>query len=295
MSRATTRALDQTVTPPFAYYGGKTTLAHRIADLLPAHRHYVEPFAGSLAVLLAKVPAAFETVNDLDHQLMTFWRVLRDRGDELARVCYLTPHSRAEHQACHDTVADLDSGEVDELEAARRIWVMLTQGRGGTLRKTGWRHFQNPGGRGPTSMPDYLSAYVERMAPALDRLRRVSLECRAALDVVADYGRHAEVCIYADPPYLGSTRSSRQYRVEMSAATEHEALAAALSDCAATVVLSGYASPLYDDLHSGWHRVDLAAFTGQANARGGRGRRTEVLWSNRPLVTQPTLWSEDIA
>jgi site-specific DNA-adenine methylase len=41
--------------PPFAYFGGKTTLAPRIAALLPPHEHYVEPFAGSLAVLLAKM------------------------------------------------------------------------------------------------------------------------------------------------------------------------------------------------------------------------------------------------
>src|SRR6266545_6715117 len=110
------------VLPPFAYYGGKTSLAERIVELLPPHRHYVEPFAGSLAVLLAKPPAPFETVNDLDQQLMTFWRVLRDRGPELARVCYLTPHARAEHQACHATAPSLDpaeAGECGELEAAR--------------------------------------------------------------------------------------------------------------------------------------------------------------------------------
>src|SRR6266508_5596067 len=123
--------------PPFAYYGGKTTLADRIVELLPAHRHYIEPFAGSLAVLLAKPPALFETVNDLDQQVMTFWRVLRDRGRDLARVCYLTPHSRAEHLACHTTTpdggsSDTRSVEAEELEAARRVWVMLTQGRGGT-------------------------------------------------------------------------------------------------------------------------------------------------------------------
>jgi DNA adenine methylase len=234
-------------TPPFAYFGGKASLADRIIAVLPAHRHYVEPFAGSLAVLLAKPPTVMETVNDLDRRLMTFWRVLRDRGDELARSCYLTPHSRAEHQDAYD----LEPVE-DDLETARRIWVQLTQGRGGTLRRTGWRHFQNPGGRGPTSMPDYLEAYVTRMA-------------------------------------LGSTRASRQYGVEMSSEREHRELAAELHQCRAAVVLSGYPSALYDELYGDWDRIEFDAFTGQANRTGAEGRRTEVLWSNRPIAVQPTL------
>lgn len=270
--------------PPFAYFGGKTTLADRIVAALPAHRHYVEPFGGSLAVLLAKHPTPFETVNDLDHRLMTFWRVLRERGADLAEVCYLTPHSRAEHDLSYDLAVD------DELEMARRIWVRLTQGRGGTMRRTGWRHFQDPGSRSSTSMPDYLAAYVERMAPAVDRLRRVSLENRPGLEVVEAYGRHAEVCLYVDPPYLGATRSvSSRYGVEMHTPAEHTELAGALHDCKASVVLSGYPSPLYDALYAEWHRVEFAAFTGQANLSGDQGRRTEVLWSNRPFAEDSQL------
>ena len=73
-----------------------------IVDLLPAHQHYVEPFAGSLAVLLAKPRSKMETVNDLDGDLMTFWRVLRDRPEDLIARCALTPHARAEHQAAYD-------------------------------------------------------------------------------------------------------------------------------------------------------------------------------------------------
>lgn len=271
--------------PPFAYYGGKTTIADRIVDLLPQHRHYVEPFAGSLAVLFAKAPAPMETVNDLDGDVMTFWRVLRDQPDELARVCALTPHSRAEHQAAYDRE------DLDDIERARRVWVALTQGRGGSLRRTGWRHFQDSAARGtnPTSMPDYLTGYVERMRGASARLHNVSLECRDALTVIADYGRHTEVLIYADPPYLGSTRSSRQYVVEMSHENEHQALADALLACKASVVLSGYHSPLYDDLYAGWHRHEIAAFTGQGNHVETNDRRTEVLWCNREV--EPHLFS----
>jgi DNA adenine methylase len=265
------------LTPPFSYYGGKTTLAAQIVDLLPAHRHYVEPFAGSLAVLLAKPTSLFETVNDLDGDLMTFWRVLRDQPDELTRLCALTPHSRAEYLAAYEREGTSD------LERARRVWVYLTQGRGGTLRRTGWRHFQDPGSRGPASMPDYLAAYVERMRSAAGRIANVSLEQRDALELIADYGRHPEVLIYADPPYLGSTRSSLQYVVEMGADLEHRALAEVLKECRASVVLSGYASPLYDDVFADWDRHDISAYTGNGTHADRTDRRVEVLWSNRSL------------
>lgn len=268
--------------PPFAYYGGKTILARRIAALLPEHGHYVEPFAGSLAVLLAKIPSRMETVNDLDGDLMEFWRVLRDRPAELARVCALTPHSRGEWESC----ADLSAG--DELERARRLWTRLVQSRMSRLTRTGWRHYVDPGNTG-TPFPGYLDGYVERMARAAQRLHHVTLECRPALELIERYGAHPDVLLYIDPPYLGSTRvNDRSYRHELIADAEHRELAAALLRCSASVMLSGYPSPLYDDLYSDWHRATFASGTGQGP--NGWSNRTEVLWSNRPLGKQPGLW-----
>lgn len=140
--------------PPFPYFGGKMTLAPRIVDLLPPHQHYIEPFAGSMSVLLAKPPVKFETVNDLDGRLMTFWRVLREQPAELIRRCALTPHSRAEYQRCRAEPVGRN-----DLETARRVWVILSQGRAGTLcgRKTGWKHYVDPGGS-TFGMPAYLEA-----------------------------------------------------------------------------------------------------------------------------------------
>jgi DNA adenine methylase len=267
---------------PFAYFGGKTRLADRIVDLLPAHDHYVEPFAGSLAVLLAKPRAEMETVNDLDQDLMTFWRVLRDQPEDLALHMALTPHSRAEHQAAYD----LTSAPSD-LERARRVWVLLSQGRGGTLRRTGWRFYRNPDAS-TYSFPEYMAAYVNRVPPAAERLAGVSLECRDALDVIADYGRHPNVLLYCDPPYLGSTRSAN-YRHELTSDEQHRQLAAALNDCQAAVVLSGYDAPLYAELYAGWHRAELKAWTGNGIRNGATktdGNRTEVLWSNRPFPAE---------
>lgn len=269
--------------PPVPYFGSKARLADWIVDQLPAHRHYVEPYAGGLSVLLAKPPSVMETVTDLDGELMTWWRVLRDRPDELTRACALTPHSRAELVAAHQPAP-----VGDELETARRVWVRLTQGRAGTLRPTGWRHYVATSGSS-IGMPGYLDAYVNRLAAAAERLHHVSLECLPALDLIAKYGQADDVLLHVDPPYLGTTRPHSNYRHEMTGETEHRELAVALADCRATVVLSGYDSPLYRELYDGWHRADRRTMTG--NARHGTDKaRTEVLWANRPLG-QPDLFT----
>lgn len=265
---------------PVPYFGSKQRVAPWIVSLLPAHEHYVEPFAGGLSVLLAKQPTVMETVNDLDGELMTFWRILRDRPDDLLRMCMLTPHSRAELEATWEPTGD-------DLELARRIWCRLAQGRSGTLRNTGWRHYIDPAGSA-TSMPGYLEAYAMRLASGAERLHSVSLEALPALDLIGKYGKQPKVLLYVDPPYLGTTRGwGNNYRCEMKTEEEHRELAAALTSCRASVVLSGYHSPLYDDLYQGWHRYEQASMTG--NAKQAKDR-TEVLWSNRELGAQGDLF-----
>jgi DNA adenine methylase len=282
------------VKPPVSYFGSKAALAERIAALLPPHSHYIEPFAGSLAVLLAKFPSPMETVNDLDGNLMGFWKTLRDRPGELERACALTPHSRAEYEAAFA----LDG---DELERARKVWVLLTQGRGGHLppKRSGWRHYQDPRGSA-ASMPGYLATYTDRMPGAVERLKHVSLECRPAADIIERYGRHEGVLIYADPPYLASVRALNNgrgrgpdYAHEYRTDDEHRELAESLRTAAAAVVLSGYDSPLYAGLYADWDRLELDALAGN----GTDSARTEVLWSNRafartPKTVQPSMFGE---
>ncbi|WP_025273422.1 DNA adenine methylase [Haloglycomyces albus] len=145
--------------PPLIYYGSKTRLADHITHLLPDHTHYIEPYAGSLAVLLAKHPARMETANDLDGDLVQFWTMLRDRTEELERACALTPHSRTEL-----TIAQQPLERLGDIERARRTWVRLTQARAGTMRATGWRYYAN-GAASSISMSRYLDGYQSRLAP----------------------------------------------------------------------------------------------------------------------------------
>lgn len=257
------------------YYGSKHRMAEWLIGLMPPHRGYVEPFAGSLSVLVRKPAIKLETVNDLDADLMTFWRVLRDRFEDLERACLLTPHSRAEHAES----LPLRPDPYDEVEHARRVWTRLAQGRAGQLRRTGWRFHQSTKDVG-SGMASRLDQYVGRFSAVATRLRNVSLECRPALEVIEAYGRDPGNLLYVDPPYLGTTRtgSTSGYAVEMLGEDAHRELAEVLGGCAATVLLSGYPSPLYEGLYDGWTKHTLPTWTNQGN---GKSLRTEVAWCNR--------------
>lgn len=266
---------------PTPYYGGKAKLAARIAVALPAHRHYVEACAGSLAVLLAKQPAEQETVNDADRRLMTFWRVLRERPAELERACALTPHSRAERELA----LTIDPDTLPELEVARRVFVALTQGRSATLARTGWRNQVAPS----HPMPLALAKYAGRLGPAAARIAQVSLECRDATEMVTAYGTEPTSLIYVDPPYEqhspdGELMRKWNYGTEMPSAAHGDLIDAVLA-ADAMIVVSGYGGGRWDSALAHWHRYELETHTAQGGSDAPRGHsRTEVLWSNTELI-----------
>lgn len=266
---------------PIQYFGAKQQIAEKLVDLMPDHVGYIEPYAGSLSVLLAKAPSKIEVVNDLDHRLMTFWRVVRDQPAELLRLAELTPHSRAELEGA----AALDGAT--DLELARQVWVLLTQGRSRTMKRTGWRFYADPQGTS-ASFSTYMEAYRSRLLPACERLRNVSLECRPALDVIAQYGAHEDNLLYVDPPYVHTARRGARYSHEMTD-TDHRDLAEALNAVVGPVLLSGYASELYDELYGDWHQVHIGARSDNAKDRDV----IEVVWSNRPVGN--FLWNGAIA
>ena len=92
---------------------------------------------------------------------------------------------------------------------------------------------------------------VEGLAEIAQRLQRVQIENAPALDVIARYDT-PETVFYLDPPYVHSARGdSSAYEFEMTD-DDHAELAAVLSSIRGRAVLSGYRTPLYDELHDGW-------------------------------------------
>src|ERR1700688_383977 len=114
------------VPTPLNFFGSKTKLAPQIVQHFPPHRTYVEVFAGGASVVLSKSPSAVEVYNDIDKQLVTFFRVLRDpkRIAKLRVAAEDTLYSRAEFELAKQPCSD-------PVEAARRFLVRHRMSHGG--------------------------------------------------------------------------------------------------------------------------------------------------------------------
>jgi len=263
--------MDATPTRPIVrWHGGKSRIAPWIISHLPPHRVYVEPFAGAASVLLRKARSHTEVLNDANGRLVSAFRVIRDRGEELAHLLRYTPCAEEEYRDCREV-------SPDPLEDARRMLVLGHQSHGSTGgctggKRSGWRRGLRPGGTDNAAEWRELWRHVERWA---DRLRGVYLENGDALDVIRRWDA-PDVVIYADPPYTWGTRSGAgrgdAYGPHEMSDADHVALAEVLRNCRGAVVLSGYRSGLYDELFEGWQRVESTAW-----ADGGVAR-TECLW-----------------
>ncbi|MDE3098926.1 MAG: DNA adenine methylase [Verrucomicrobiota bacterium] len=92
---------------PFGWYGGKFSHPDWLFPLLPPCHHYCEPFAGSGAALLNREPSPVETFNDLDGEVVNFFRVLREEKDRLVQAVGLKPFSREEFAVACEVSPDL--------------------------------------------------------------------------------------------------------------------------------------------------------------------------------------------
>lgn len=136
--------------------------------------------------------------------------------------------------------------------------------------KSGWKRDVN--GRERSYAVKHWNELPGIIQEATLRLKEVQIEKRPALDLISEYNRE-NVCMYIDPPYVLSTRTRKQYTVEMED-QDHQELLEILNQSKAKILLSGYDSELYNKQLSNWERIEFAA-----TAEHGLPR-TEVLWMN---------------
>lgn len=259
--------------PVLRYHGGKWRIAPWIISFFPEHCTYVEPFAGAASVLLRKPRSHQEVLNDLDGEIVNLFRILREQqtADRLLSLLELTPFSRAEFRGSF-APTDLP------IEKARRLVVKSFMGFGSSGNReyiTGFRAASKQSNRPHaldwTNVPESLHAVTER-------LKGVVIECRPAVEVIAQQDA-GDTLFYLDPPYVHSTRPKsckHQYRHEMHD-FEHFDLLDAIKGIQGKAVVSGYACGIYERELKDWRREDRAT---RSSSNRGSGDRIETLWMN---------------
>lgn len=262
---------------PLKWYGGKGLLAPWLSQWVPDHTTYVEPFAGGASLFFAKQPSPVEILNDLHSELVNFYRVLRENGDQLTSLLTLTPFSREEYLSALN-----DSGEgVGDVERARRFFVVARQSMAGGGSRSGWsRSVTNSFGGMAKQVSAWIGA-VDGLPQVVARLRAAQIENQPWSKLLDLYDT-PDTLWYLDPPYVLETRSATRYYHDFDDAHQAD-LVARIRDLTGFVMLSGYDSPAYAGLvEAGWEcqRRELVTAARFGKTSSDRPRVTEVLWMN---------------
>lgn len=260
-------AKDAPKRPALRYYGGKWRLAPWIISHFPEHKSYVEPCGGVASVLLQKPRSPLETYNDLDGNVVNFFRVLRDRPDELIRKIRLTPWARAEYEMSLEPTLN----GLSDLEQARRFWISLQMSIGASGGQSSFRLIKTADQI--HSHPDLYDKDLASLNYAYNRFAGVQIENLDALNCIEKYDGE-NTLIYFDPPYIAGERSHKnEYAFEWSN-DDHVKAADILCQVQGYVVVSGYACLFYETLYEsyGWRRFDKKSQTTSGE------HRIESIW-----------------
>ena len=260
----------------FGWYGGKYSHLKFLLPLLPEAKHYCEPFGGSAAVLINREPSPVETYNDLDGEVVNFFRVLRDHQEELIEKIGLTPFSKEELAIA----ASEPEEPISDIERARRFFVCARQVRTGLAQTASagrWAHCRLTSRAEMSGAVSRWLGSVSGLSEIAQRLLRVQIENAPAVEVIDRFDSD-QTLFYCDPPYVHESRGdSNAYAFEMTD-EEHRALADKLHNADGMVALSGYHCDLMEELYGDWQAVEYTK-----TAHSVKQDRTEVLWVNYPI------------
>lgn len=198
----------------FPYPGGKTSYVDEIVQYFQEHRRYVEPFGGSAAVLLNKPRSYIEVFNDINQDIVHFFKVLRDRREELQEWLRHCPYSRDLHEQWAREHFDGERPDDEVERAGRWFYLRYTQYGGKVDRFSGFK----------TSIKRNearsLRGAIQHLDQVVDRLQEVTIENQDYRQVVERYDR-PDTLFYFDPPYVeadynyyGTGRFNHQQLVE---------------------------------------------------------------------------------
>lgn len=181
------------------YPGGKGSYANWIINLMPSHDTYVEVFGGGAGVLFNKTRSKYEIYNDRNDDLTQFFRIVRDRGEELSRWLQSVPYSRSVYKKW---VSEFYRGSrpQDPIERAGRFFTLRYMQYAGVGSSA--NGFKTRARRSPARSFDNARRRIQSVT---ERFAQVTIEQLDYRDILQNYDdTKVDVLFYLDPPYAGT-------------------------------------------------------------------------------------------
>lgn len=265
---------------PFGYFGSKHRIALPLIKYIPPHNAWVDAFCGSAAVTFAKSPAPIEIINDVNGEIVNFFRQLRKNGPELCREIAMTPYARDELFSARSHKKNLSS-----LERARRFLVSSMMAINGIFgeEKGGFSYSNSYVRSGKEARVSRWYNLPLRLEAIVERLRNIRIENKDARDLIKSFLKRPATLLYLDPPYLAER--TQGYEFDQNNKKFHKELLKLVCKAKCMVMISSYDSELYESILTsklGWEQVKIATHTQGSN--GKRMTRTEILWLNKSCL-----------
>ncbi len=251
---------------PITYYGGKQTMLKHLLVMIPEHRIYCEPFFGGGALFFAKPKAEVEVINDVNGEVINFFKVLKTKFPALQKEIQATLHSRELYKKSMQIYNNPKS--YSDIQRAWALWTATNQGFAGMIGSWGFGKTNSKEKAVAAKRDNFIKTYE-------DRLRMVQVENTDALKVIARCNEK-DAFLYCDPPYIGSDQGHYSGYTE----SEYKTLLDALSKYKGKFLLSSYPSKILSEYirKQGWRKKEIEKYV--AVTKHTDKKKTEVLVFN---------------
>ena len=215
---------------PITYYGGKQSLLKYLLPLIPPHKIYCEPFFGGGALFFAKPKSEVEVINDLNGEVVNFFKVVKTKFSELQKEVQGSPHSRELFKRAK-AIYDFPDMFTD-VKRAWAFWIVTNQGFAGTIGAWGFGKDDSKEKSLANKRNDFTKEYAHRF-------ERGQIEHNDALKVI-DRCDDKNAFMYCDPPYINSDQGHYAGYTE----SDYKLLLDKLAKAKGKFLLSSYPNPL---------------------------------------------------
>jgi DNA adenine methylase len=257
------------------YFGGKYPHLKWLINKFPSGNfHFIDAMGGGGNVAI-NVHYPLITYNDVNDEVVNLFHVLLDHYDEFIRKIYFTPFSRVEYNRI---ITDaINQVPLDNIERARRYFIKSQLGYGANGSQNNhygcsfdWKLYGSN-----FYKVDNFNLKIQRLGKIIEKLRHIQIEKRDALELFDKVNIKGNI-VYFDPPYLLSLRKSKKRYLHEVDDDFHKTLAGKIKNARCHVAISGYNSPLYNEIFKELHK----SVNQESKTNTGKVMVSECLWTN---------------